>query len=116
MIVVVQGTKSFDDYQTFLAGMRTALLNRNEDDKTFTVFSAGPLNINNMAMEFVNISERTLKAKGIKTKLVKIPPSWIADNHYDIDFFAYYCNRKEDLPIMVQDMNAKDVNVQIYRP
>ena len=115
MIVVVQGTKNFDDYSVFLSGIRSALLNRDENDKEFTVFTAGPLNVNNMAMEFVNVTERSLKAKGIKTKLVKIPPKWISENHGDIDFFGYFCKSKEPLTELVTDMNNKDVNVQVYR-
>jgi hypothetical protein len=115
MIVVVQGTKSFSDYSVFLSGIRSALLNRDEDDKEFTVFTAGPLNINNMAMEFVNVTERSLKSKGIKTKLVKIPPKWISENHEDIDFFGFFCKTKEPVSDIATDMNKKDVNVQVYR-
>ncbi len=115
MIVVVQGTKSFDDYSVFLSGIRSALLNRQENDKEFTVFSAGPLNINNMAMEFLNVTERTMKAQGIKTKLVKVPPKWIIENASSIDFFAYFCKAKEALPETVQVANNKDINVHPYR-
>lgn len=115
MIVVVQGTKNFDDYSIFLSGMRSALIHKPEEDKDFTIFSAGPLNVNNMALEFVNVTERSLKAKGIKIKLVKIPPKWILDNHEKVDFFGYFCKPKETIPEHVQEANAKDVNVQIYR-
>jgi hypothetical protein len=115
MIVVVQGTKNFNDYSIFLSGMRSALIRRDESDKELIVFTAGPININNMAMEFLNVTERSLKAKGIKTKLVKIPPKWIEDNHSDIDYFAYYCLPKESVSSSVEFARAKDIDVQIYR-
>jgi hypothetical protein len=115
MIVVVQGAKGFDDYSIFLSGMRSALINLPDDDKQFTVFSAGPVNINNMAMEFINVTERGLKARGIKSKLVKIPPSWIEQNHHDIDLLAYYTLPKEPIPDMINKVGNKGVNVQVYR-
>lgn len=115
MIVVVQGTKTFSDYAVFLSGMRSALINLSDDDKQFTVFSAGPVNINNMAMEFINVTERSLKAKGIKSKLVKVPPSWIEQNQQDINLLAYYALPKEPIPDMITRVSDNGVNVQFYR-
>lgn len=115
MIVVVQGTKGFDDYSIFLTGMRSALINLPEGDKQFTVFSAGPAKINSMAMEFINVTERSLRAKGIRSKLVKIPPSWIENNHQDIDLLAYYALPKEAIPDMITKVGNKGVNVHVYR-
>lgn len=115
MIVVVQGTRGFNDYSIFLSGMRSALINLSDDDKQFTVFSAGPVNINSMVMEFINVTERSLKAKGIKSKFVKIPPSWIEQNHHDIDLLAYYALPKEPIPDMITRVSNKGVNVQFYR-
>ncbi len=115
MIVVVQGTKTFKDYSIFLSGMRSALINLPDDDKEFTVFSAGPVNINSMAMEFINVTERGLKARGIKSKLIKIPPSWIEQNHHNIDLLAFYALPKEEIPAMISKVSKKGVNVQFYR-
>lgn len=115
MIVVVQGTKGFNDYSIFLSGMRSALIHLPDEDKQFTIFSAGPVNINSMAMEFINVTERSLKARGIRTKLVKVPPSWIETNHRDIDLLAYYALPKEPIPDMITRVGNKDVNVQVYR-
>jgi hypothetical protein len=115
MIVVIQGTKTFKDYSVFMSGMRSALINLSEEDKQFTVFSAGPVNINNMAMEFINVTERSLKAKGIKPKLVKIPQGWIEQNYKDIDLLAYYALPKEEIPDMISRVSNKGVNVQFYR-
>ena len=115
MIVVVQGTKKFNDYSIFLSGMRSALLRKEDSDKEFFVYSAGPLAINNMALEFLNVTERTMRAQGIKTKLVKVPPAWIKQNYTEIDYYAYYCVPKEPIPDAVTSIGDKDVDVQIYR-
>lgn len=115
MIVVVQGTKKFDDYSIFLSGIRSALIRKADDDKEFIIYSAGPLKINSMALEFLNVTERTMKAQGIKTKLVKVPPSWIKQNYTEIDYYAFYCVPKEPIPDAVTTISDKGVDVQIYR-
>lgn len=113
MIVVTHGTNKFNDYSIFLSGMRTALINLPEGDDTFTIFSAGPVKVNNMALEFLNVAN--LKARGIKTKLVKIPQYWIKDNYEKIDFLAFYALPKEPIPDIIKSVGEKDVNVQVYR-
>jgi hypothetical protein len=115
MIVAIQGTRNFNDYSIFLRAMGTAFNNLPEDDTQIIVFTAGPAQINSFAMEFVNISERSLKARGIKIKLVKIPPSWIADNIHDVDYLAYFSKPKESIPAIVDLAEAKDVEVGVYR-
>ncbi len=115
MIVGIQGSKTFSDYNVFLRAMGVALSSLPEEDTDILVASAGPLNINNMGMEFVNISERSLKARGIKIKLIKVPPSWIKDNIHSIDYFAYFSKPKESVSELVDLAEAKDVQVGVYR-
>ena len=115
MIVAIQGTKNFNDYSIFLRAMGTAINGLTEDDKQITVFTAGPAQINSFAMEFVNISERGLKARGIKIKLVKVPPSWIVDNIKEVNYLAYFSKPKESIPAVVDLADAKDVQVGVYR-
>lgn len=115
MIVGIQGSKNFNDYNVFLRAMGVALSMLPEGDTDIVVASAGPLNINNMGMEFVNISERSLKARGIKIKLIKIPPSWIKDNIHNIEYFAYFSKPKEPVSDLVDLAEAKDIEVGVYR-
>ena len=63
MIVGIQGTNSFDDYNIFLRAMGTAMSLMEDGDNEFLLYSAGPSRINSMAMEFSNISERSLNAR-----------------------------------------------------
>jgi hypothetical protein len=115
MIVAIHGSRSFSDYNIFLRAMHTALTQLPEDDKMITIMSAGPAQINSFGQEFSNITERSLKARGIRIKLVKIPPSWIKDNISNVDYLAYFSKPKESLPDIVTLADSKDVEVGVYR-
>ena len=94
MNVLVQGSKQFSDYQVFMRAMGVALGNVGDDDE-FVVYSIGPAKVNSFATEFLNLSERNLKARGIKTKLHKVPHSWGLDKAADMDYVAYLCTPNE---------------------
>lgn len=115
MIVAIQGTKGFSDYNVFLRAMGTALSTMDLDDKEFLVYAAGPSNINSMGLEFSNVSERSLKARGIRIKLIKIPPSFIKNNIASIGYLAYFSKPKEPVSDLVTFAEAKDIEVGIYR-
>jgi hypothetical protein len=115
MIVAVQGTKNFDDYNIFLRAMGTALSMLKDNDKEVLIFSAGPANINSMSMEFSNIVERSLKARGIKIRVNKVPPSIIRKNINDLGYFAYFSKPKEPVTDLVELAEDKDIELGIYR-
>ena len=115
MIVGIQGTKTFSDYNVFLRAMGTALSELEQGDSEFIIYSAGPYNINSMAMEFANVSERSLKARGVRIRVNKIPPSWIKNNIRDIDYFAFFSKPKEPVSNLVDLAEDKDIEVGIYR-
>jgi hypothetical protein len=115
MIIAIQGTKSFDDYNIFLRAMGTAMSTMQDGDKEIYIYSAGPTHINSMGMEFSNISERSLKARGIKIKFFKVPPGWVKQNINDIDYLAYFSKPKESLSDLVKLAEDKDIEVGVYR-
>jgi hypothetical protein len=116
MIVALQGTKGFNDYSIFLRGMGVALRNMDRDkDTEFTVYSAGPRQINLFALEFLNVNERSLKAYGIKTKFVKVPPKWLEQNVHTFDYVLYFSKPKESLSPIVDLADAKGIDVGVYR-
>lgn len=115
MKIVIQGTRSFNDYSVFLRAMGTALRSMPENDKEFLVFSAGPANINQFGLEFMNVNERSMRGYGIKTKFIKIPPSWIEENIHEINYFAFFSKPKEPVSKQVEIADAKDVEVGVYR-
>jgi hypothetical protein len=95
--------------------MGTALSQMQDSDKEFYVYSAGPAQTNSMALEFCNVSERGLKARGIKIKLIKMPPSWIKENIHNIDYFAFFSKPKEAVSPLVSYAESKDASVGVYR-
>lgn len=115
MIIGVQGTRNFGDYNIFLRAMGTALTMLEEGDNEFLIYSAGPSRINEMALEFSNVSERSLKARGIKIRTQKLPIKVIKESIRDIDYFLFFSKPKEPVSDLVDMAEAKDIEVGIYR-
>lgn len=115
MIVGVQGTSGFSDYQVFLRAMGVALSSMSDEDKYFYIYSAGPVNVNAMVTEFVNLSERGMRARGKKIKMFKVPPSWISENMGTINYFAFFSLPKEPKSRLVTEAESMNVEVGIFR-
>lgn len=114
MIVGVQGTSSFDNYNIFLRSMAVALSELEEQDKDFIVYSAGPNNINMMAMEFVNLSERGMKSRKKNIKFFKVTSEWLEENIKDINHFAFLSNPKEPVSKVVHLSKLNNINTNVY--
>jgi hypothetical protein len=115
VIVVIQGTQAFTDYQVFLRAMGVAMSTIKDDDPYFYVYSAGPGNINAMASEFTNLSERGMKARGKKIKLYKVAPSWVEENIKDVNYFAFLSNPKEPVSKLAATAQLKNIDVGLFR-
>lgn len=115
MIVAVQGSRSFDEYTIFLRAMGTALSMMEKDDDVFIIYAAGPVKINSMATEFVNVSERSLKARGIRARVKRVPASWLKDNMEDLNYFAYFSKPKEAVSELVDYAETINAEVGVYR-
>ena len=115
MIVAVQGTKEFEDYQVFLRAMSVALSGMKSEDKEFVIYSAGPSQINSYLSESVNLSERGMKARGRKIKFYKVPPSWIEENMEHVNYFAYLSKPKQPTSKLVASAELNNVEVGIFR-
>lgn len=115
MIVAVQGSRNFNDYNIFLRAMGTSLSAMKEGDDRLIIYSAGPAQINSMAHEFVNVSERSLKARGIRSQVRKVPPSWVKENLREIDYIAFFSKPKEPLSDLVRYAEDRDAEIGVYR-
>jgi hypothetical protein len=114
MIVGVQGTSSFDNYQIFLRSMAVALSELLENDKDFHIYSAGPNNINMMAMEFSNLSEKGMKSRGKTIKFFKVSPQWLEENISEVNHFAFLSNPKEPVSKIVHVSKLNNINTNVY--
>lgn len=114
MIVAIQGSKSFSDYQVVLRAMGVAMSSIREEDEYFYIYCAGPANVNKMIMEFVNLSERGLKSRGKKIKMYKVPPSWIEENLSDIDYFLYLSSPNEKISGLAAKASNANIDVGIF--
>jgi len=115
MIVGVQGTSSFTDYNVFLRAMAVAMSGMLDNDEHFYIYSAGPVKINSMVSEFVNLSERGMKSRGKKIKSFKVPPSWIEENMKDVNYFAFFSQPRETVSHLVPIAESNKVEVGIFR-
>lgn len=115
MIVAVQGTSSFSDYNVFLRAMGVAMSSLSEEDLYFYIYSAGPGNVNDMASEFVNLSERGMKSRGKKIKMYKVAPSWISENIKDVNYFAFMSKESEQVTKLIDEAKANNVDYGIFR-
>jgi hypothetical protein len=115
MILAVQGSKSFNSYDIFLRAMGSALYDMDPEDSKILIYSAGPRRINEMSLEFSNVSERGLKGRGISIKTNKVPAYWIEDNLHIFDMVIYLSKPKEPESKLVKIAEAKDVDVRVYR-
>jgi hypothetical protein len=115
MKIGIQGTKDFSDYSVFLRAMRVVLSDLKPDETEFVIYSAGPARVNSFAMEFVNITERTMKAQGIRTRVVKLSPGTLKKDIGSLDYFAYFSLPKENTNDLVREAEDKEIEVGIFR-
>lgn len=115
MIIVVEGTKLFDDYEIFMRAMGVALSNPNVDSD-IQVWSVGPHKINSFTASFCNSSENYLKQKGFKVTFSKVHASWVAENINYVNYYAFFSLPKDPLSRLVQAaQQVESCEVGIFR-
>lgn len=114
MIIAVEGTKSFSDYETFMRAMGVAL-SQSEAGDPIEVWSAGPHRINNFTASFCNTTENFLKSKGHRVSFKMYPPKHIENNLQSINYLAYFSLRKEPISRLVAAAELMDKEVGIFR-
>jgi hypothetical protein len=114
MIIAVEGTKSFIDYETFMRAMGVAL-SQPKNDNTIEVWSAGPHKVNSFTAAFCNSSENYLKQKGFKISFKKLPYQYVADNIGYVDYLAFFSNKNEKVSKLVAEAELNGVEIGIFR-
>ena len=115
MIVAVQGTNDFDDYNIFIRAMGVALSGMSDDDREFVIYSAGPARINSFVSEFSNLSERGMKARGRKIKFYKVANAWLEENINHVNYFAFLSKPKQNNSKLVDFAEQNNIEVGIFR-
>lgn len=115
MNVVVQGTNDFNDYNSFIRAMGVAMSSMGDNDIEFNLYSVGPARINSMVSEFCNLSERGMKARGMKIKYYKVHSSWVIENMQYINYFAFLSKPKQPLSKLVAEAELNNIEVGIFR-
>jgi hypothetical protein len=115
MIIAVEGTKDFQDYETFMRSMGVALSNPNIDSD-IQVWSLGPHKINSFTAAFCNSSENFLKLKGFKISFYKVSHQWVAENLNSVNYYSFFGLLKESESRMCKAAQlVEGCEVGIYR-
>ena len=114
MKVVVQGSKTFDDYNVFMRSMAVALSSMN-NDSNIEVYTVGPSKVNNFVTGFVNLSEDGMKARGMSIRKYSVPHSWVESHVGEVDYFIYLSNPGEQPSRLVRLAESQNLEVGIFR-
>lgn len=115
MKVVVQGSRTFDDYSVFLRSMAVALSSLKGEDKQITIYTVGPRKVNNFVVGFVNLSEDGMNNRGMKISCYKVSPDWIESKLSEIDYFIYLSNPGERNSRLAQLADKKEIELGVFR-
>lgn len=115
MIIAVQGTNAFDNYSAFLRAMAVGMSMLPEDDKDILVYSVGPRRVNGYVTEFCNITERSLKSRGIKIRYRKVPISLLEQDLKQIDYFVFLSKPGENTSRLLAEAELEGVEAGIFR-
>ena len=114
MIIAVEGTKTFDNYDTFMRAMGVALSQPNNEN-VIEVWSAGTHKINSFTAAFCNSSENYLKQKGYSVVFKKLPPKYIEDNMKSVSYYAFFSAKKEPVSRLFAAAELSNVETGIFR-
>ncbi len=114
MIVVTQGSRNFDDYSVFLRAMFTSLSMMPNDDKSFSVYSVGPLRVNQMSEEYINVSN--FRARGIKSRFMRVNEDFVKNlDPTSINYLIYFCNKGEPIAGLIDYAEENNIENGVYR-
>jgi hypothetical protein len=115
MIIVVEGTKAFSDYDLFARGMSVALSTKNSNNE-IQVWSLGPHKINSFTAAFCNITENFLKSKGFKVSFSKVNTDWVRQNIDHVNYYAFFSLPKEPVSkFATYAQHQENVEMEIFR-
>jgi hypothetical protein len=115
MKVGIQASKGFNDYPVFMRAMGVALSPLRDNPGQLTVYSAGPVKLNNFITGFVNLSEDGMKNRGMSIKLYKVSLTWMGEHLEELDYFAYMSRPKEPWSSITHQADRLGIEVGIFR-
>lgn len=98
-----------------MRAMSVAMSGMSKEDKSIIVYSVGPRKVNGFVAEFCNITERSLKSRGIKIKYSRVPLTWAEDHVKDFNYLIFLSKPKEYTSKLVAEAELSGVEVGIFR-
>ena len=116
MIIAVEGTKSFKDYEVFMRAMGVALSNVPEGDNDIQIWSLGPHSINGFTAAFCNSSENFLRQKGFKISFSKVHFKWVEENLLYVNYYAFFSSPNEKISRLASQAQLQEgLELAIFR-
>lgn len=116
MIIVVEGTKAFQDYEIFMRAMSVALSNINYEDNDIQIWSIGPHIVNGYTAAFCNSSENYLKQKGYKISFSRVNHHWVENNLEYVNYYAFFSKPNEKISRVAEKAQLlKGLELAIFR-
>ena len=114
MIIAVEGTKTFSDYDTFMRAMGVALSQEN-NEPVIEVWSAGPHKVNSFTAAFCNSSENFLRQKGFRIVFKKVTPDFISSHIDNVDYLAFFSKKNEPVSRLTASAELHGTEIGIFR-
>ena len=114
MNIIVQGTKSFNDYSIFVRAMGVAMSDL-EDGEDFNIYTIGPTNINRFTAEFHNVVEASMRARGRKIKFHRVPVTYVEENMEMFKWFGFFATPGEKLSHTFYEAQSTDMECAVFR-
>ena len=116
MKVLLQGSKDFNDYQVLMRAMGVALSFMSPRDKDFQIYSVGPHKTSDLALSFTNLTENSLKSRGIKAKFYTLPAKLAEDKIDRFDYMVYVSNpENRRLSALTNKAEKNGIELGIFR-
>ena len=113
MIICVEATKSFDDYNVFMRAMGVAL-NSAKPNGEVNIWVVNSHRLNHFARSFFNITESYLKSHKIKTRVVPVTKQYAALRLGKVDYFAYCCRKREPMSSLAKEAESLSKEVGVF--
>ena len=114
MIICIEGSRSFDDYDVFMRAMGVALSGA-KPDSNVAIWVINSHKLNNFARSLFDIKESHFKSHKIKARVVPVTRHYAELRLADIDYFVYCCRKRDKVSSLVAEAELLDTEVGVFR-
>jgi hypothetical protein len=111
MKVLVTGGKDFDDYSVFRRAMGVVMSDLHDDE--LLLMLTGPYKTNELARQFVNLTESSFRARNKKLLYTGVPPSQVP--WQDVDVVVSLVRPPQKNTVLGYEAEKRGLDVHVFR-